>query len=33
VECLKDVLQRMKVGEQVRKIISGNGNLLKGLQG
>ncbi|HVO84873.1 MAG TPA: LON peptidase substrate-binding domain-containing protein [Syntrophobacteria bacterium] len=33
VECLKEVLQRMKIGEQVKKIISGNGNLLKGLQG
>jgi Lon protease-like protein len=32
VECLKEVLQRMKIGEQVKKIISGNGNLLKGLQ-
>lgn len=31
VECLKEVLQRMKIGEQVKKIISGNGNLLKGL--
>ena len=33
VECLKEALQRMKIGEQVKKIISGNGNLLKGLQG
>jgi len=33
VACLKEVLQRMKIGEQVKKIISGNGNLLKGLQG
>lgn len=32
VECLKEVLQRMKIGEEVKKIISGNGNLLKGLQ-
>jgi Lon protease-like protein len=32
VECLKEVLQRMKIGEQVKKIISGNGNLLKGLR-
>jgi Lon protease-like protein len=32
VECLKQVLQRMKIGEEVKKIISGNGNLLKGLQ-
>jgi Lon protease-like protein len=33
VECLIEVLQRMKIGEQVKKVISGNGNLLKGLQG
>jgi Lon protease-like protein len=32
VECLKEVLKRMKIGEQVKKIISGNGNLLKGLK-
>jgi Lon protease-like protein len=32
VACLEDVLQRMKIGEQVKKIISGNGNLLKGLR-
>ena len=32
VECLNEVLHRMKIGEQVKKIISGNGNLLKGLQ-
>ncbi|HYR03169.1 MAG TPA: LON peptidase substrate-binding domain-containing protein [Syntrophobacteria bacterium] len=32
VECLKEVLHRMKIGEQVKEIISGNGNLLKGLK-
>ena len=29
---VKEVLQRMKIGEQVKKIISGNGKLLKGLK-